>query len=311
MNKLTAVVMVFNEEKNIERCLKSLKFADEIVVVDNGSSDKTIDLVKKYTKNIFTQKNNPGEIDLLKNFGFEKAKNDWILSVDADEEVSPELKDEILKVLKPQSTSHEPRAKINGYYIPRKNIIFGKFIEHSGWYPDPQLRLFKKGKAKFVSTHVHEQVKLEGESAYLSSHLIHHHYNSISEFLQRTIALYAPNEAEDYLDKGYVFSYFDAVRFPLNEFLSRFFARKGYKDGFHGLILSMLMAFYHFLIFAFIWEKKGFKEYDKDDFLSQSEKEFKKGGKEILYWLTKEKLENIKDPLKRSFTKIRSKLTNL
>ncbi len=306
--KVSAVITVFNEEDNIERCLKSLKFADEIVVVDNGSLDKTVEIAKKYTDKIFSQKNNPKEIDLQKNFGFEKAESEWILSIDADEEVSPELANEILKILEPRATGNGPRAGVNGYFIPRKNIIFGKFIEHTGWYPDLQLRLFRKGKAKFVKAHVHEQVKLEGEAAYLSSDLIHHHYNSILEFLDRTITLYAPNEAQDYLNKGYVFSYFDAIRFPLNEFLSRFFARKGYKDGFHGLVLSMLMAFYHFLIFAFIWEKKGFKEYDKDDFLSETEKEFKKGGKEIAYWITKEKLEAIQNPLQKSLNKITSKL---
>lgn len=311
MSKVSAVISAYNEEKNIERCLKSLAFVDEIVVVDNSSQDKTVDLAKKYTDKIFSQKNNPKEIDMQKNLGFEKATSDWVLSIDADEEVTPELKDEILKILGPRATGHESSAGVNGYYIPRKNIIFGKFIQNTGWYPDPQLRLFKKGKAKFVKTHVHEPVKLEGEASYLTSNIIHHHYNSISEFLSRTITLYAPNEAKDYLDKGYVFSYFDAVRFPLNEFLSRFFARKGYKDGFHGLMLSLLMAFYHFLIFAFIWEKKGFKEYDKDDFAKETEKEFRNAGKQILYWLTKEKLEQIKNPLQRSLKKITSKFRSI
>lgn len=301
MSKVTAVISAYNEEKNIETCLKSLKFADEIVVVDNSSSDKTVEIVKKYTSKIYSQENNPKEIDIQKNLGFEKATSDWVLSIDADEEVSKELVDEIKRTIKTKS-------KVNGYYIPRKNIIFGKFIQNTGWYPDPQLRLFRKGKAKFVKAHVHEPVKLEGEAAYLTSNLIHHHYNSISEFLGRAVILYAPNEAQEYLDKGYVFSYFDGVRFPLNEFLSRFFARKGYKDGFHGLMLSLLMAFYHFLIFAFIWEKKGFVEYDKEDFLSQFEKEFKKSGKDIAYWITHEKLESIKNPLQKGLSKITSKL---
>lgn len=306
MNKISAVVMAFNEEKNIERCLKSLTFVDEIILVDNSSSDKTVEFAKKYTNKVFRQKNNPKEIDIQKNFGFEKATSEWILSIDADEEVSKGLAEEIKKVL----TNHKSQS-INGYWIPRKNIIFNKIIENTGWYPDPQLRLFRKGKAKFVKQHVHEPVKLEGEAAYLSSDLIHYHYNSISEFLSRTVSIYAPNEATEYLDKGYVFSYFDAIRFPLNEFLSRFFARKGYKDGFHGLILSLLMAFYHFLIFAFIWEKKGFVEYDKDDFLAQSEKEFKKSGKEIMYWLTKEKLDSIRNPIQRSLKKITEKLRSI
>nr|MBI5455869.1 glycosyltransferase family 2 protein [Candidatus Levybacteria bacterium] len=324
-DKVSAVVTVYNEEKNIKKCLESLKFADEIIVVDNSSKDKTVEFAKKYTKNIFSQKNNPQEIDLLKNFGFEKASNEWILSIDADEQVSPELASEIREILdhgslvleeqetgsKDQRSKNQDLKSIDGFWIPRKNIIFGKFIQNSGWYPDPQLRLFRKGKGKFVKAHVHEPIKLEGESEYLKNHIIHHHYNSIQEFLSRTVNLYAPNEAQEYIDRGYVFSYFDAIRFPLNEFLSRFFARKGYKDGFHGLILALLMAFYHFLIFAFIWEKKGFKEYDGKDFLKDTEKEFKKSGKEILYWLTKEKLESIKNPLKRNIKRFTEKLHNI
>ena len=305
MSKISAVISAYNEEKNIERCLKSLTFADEIIVVDNSSTDKTLEIAKKYTKNVYEQKNNPEEIDFLKNLGFEKASSEWILSIDADEEVPLALADEI------RSQIRNTKSRINGYWIPRKNIIFGKFIEYTGWYPDPQLRLFRKGTAKFVKAHVHEPVKLEGESAYLTEHLVHHHYKNIQEFLNKTINLYAPNEAEEYKKKGYVFSYFDAIRFPLNEFLSRFFARKGYKDGFHGLMLSLLMAFYHFLIFANLWEKQGFKEYDKEGFLSDTEKEFKRAGNEVLYWVSKEKIESMKSPLKRNLQKLSDKLRHI
>jgi len=110
----------------------------------------------------------------------------------------------------------------------------GKFIENTGWYPDPQLRLFEKGKGKYVKAHVHEAIKLEGESAYLKGVFNSHHYETIMQFIRRTVDIYAPNEQKDYFGEGYQFSYFDAIRFPLNEFISRFFARKGYKDGFHG-----------------------------------------------------------------------------
>jgi glycosyltransferase involved in cell wall biosynthesis len=304
MSKISVVISAFNEEKNIKRCLESLSFADEIIVVDNSSSDKTAEIAKKYTSKVFTQKNNPAEIDLQKNFGFAKATNEWILSIDADEEVSKELAEEIKAVIKKKN-------EIDGYWIPRQNIIFGKFIQHTGWYPDPQLRLFKKGKGKYVKAHVHEALKLDGESAYLKEFIIHHHYETIAQFIRRTVDIYAPNEAQDYLDKGYQFSYFDAVRFPLNEFISRFFARKGYKDGFHGLMLSLLMAFYHFLIFAFLWEKQGFKEYDKEDFLRDTETEFKKSGREILYWISKEKLEALKNPVRRNLQKISNKLRGI
>jgi len=304
MAKISAVITVYNEEKNIERCLKSLKFADEIIVVDNDSTDNTPKLSKKYTSKIFTQKNDPSKIDIQKNFGFDNATNEWILSLDADEEVSIELCEEIKKILKAKPSSI---SQVNGFWIPRKNYIFGKWIEYAGWYPDYQLRLFRKNKGKYTKKHVHENLTLEGESAKLKEHIIHHNYNSIQQFLNKTFN-YAQNEAYNLIEKGYEFDYFDAIKFPLSEFLSRFFARKGYKDGFHGLMLSLFMAFYHFVIFAFIWEKRDFVQYNSEQFLKESENEFKKAGKEIIYWISKEKFENIKNPLRKGLEKIKNRL---
>jgi glycosyltransferase involved in cell wall biosynthesis len=299
MIKLSAVITAFNEEKNLERCLKSLSFVDEIVVVDHSSLDKTSEIAQKYTNKVFFQKNDPKQIDLQKNFGFEKVSNEWILSIDADEEVTKELAEEIKHAI-------DIKNNINGYWIPRKNIIFGKWIRHSGWYPDPQLRLFKKNKGKFTKVHVHEHLTLEGESAFLKEHIIHHNYDTIGQFIGK-MANYAPNEANNYIKKGYVFSYFDAIRFPLDEFLSRFFSRKGYKDGFLGLMLAILMAFYHFLVFASIWELNKFRDMEEDRVLSLTEQEFKKSFKNICYWLEREKLEMIKNPLKRIARKISNK----
>lgn len=307
MTKISAVVTVYNEEKNIEKCLKSLKFADEIIVVDNESTDNTVIVSKKYTSKIFTQKNNPREIDIQKNFGFDKASNDWILSIDADEEVSKELSEEIKKILSVKPSSI---PQINGFWLPRKNFIFGKWMEFAGWYPDYQLRLFRKGKGRYTKKHVHENLSIEGETAKLKEHIIHHNYNSMQQFLNKTFN-YAQNEADNLLLKGYEFNYFDVIKFPLSEFLSRFFARKGYKDGFHGLILSLLMAFYHFVIFTFIWEKKDFPQYNNKEFLNETENELKKAGKEVIYWISKEKLENIKNPIKRNLQKLNAKVRRL
>lgn len=301
MSKVSVVISAFNEEKNIERCLKSLSFADEIVVIDNQSTDKTAEIAKQYTKNVYEQKNNPLAIDLQKNFGFTKASNEWILSLDADEEVSKELADEI-------RTRIRSNVKQNGFWIPRKNYIFGKWIEHSGWYPDYQLRFFRKGKGKYINKHVHEDLSIEGETANLKDHIIHHNYDTIADFINKTVNIYAVNEAEEKLRKGYSFSYFDAIRFPLGEFLSRFFARKGYKDGFHGLVLALLMAFYHLIVFAFIWEKRGFKEYEGKEFLDDTEEEFRRAGKEIFFWISKEKMEAIKNPVKKNLYKISRKI---
>jgi len=245
-----------------------------------------------------------GVIDIQKNFGFDKATGNWILSIDADEEVSPKLAEEIKKEMK-----KEFKNSVNGYYLSRKNIIFGKWIAHSGWYPDFQLRLFKKGKGKFTKAHVHEPLSLNGETKYLKNEVVHHNYNTLTQFLQKAINIYVPSEAKNRLDSGYVFSYADAIRFPLKEFLSRFFSRKGYKDGFHGLMLSMLMAFYHFLVFAKIWEINKFKDLDERQTREFIKNEFKKSKKELSFWFTKEKIDEIKNPLKKVIHKLFNKIS--
>ncbi len=309
MSKLSIVISAYNEENKIEACLKSAGFADEIIVVNNSSTDKTEEIARKYTKNIYKQENNPLAIDLQKNFGFSKATGDWTLSLDADEEVSPELADELKNVLKNrQSSIVNHKSEVNGYWIPRKNFTFGKWIEHTGWYPDHQLRLFRKGKGKFLDKHVHEKIKIEGEVGYLKNHILHQNYQNISQFIHRAIDLYCPSEADYLIEKGYVFSPFDAIRFPLDEFLSRFFTREGYKDGFHGLMLSFLMAFYRFIVFALIWEKQGFKEVKGDNFLANTAKELKRANKEIMYWTKEETQKQIKNPIKKNLYKISRKI---
>ena len=303
MSKISAVISAFNEEENIKRCLGSLKFADEIVVVDNESTDLTVKIAREFTDKIFSQKNNPEQIDIQKNFGFDKASSEWILSLDADEEVTDELAKEIKSVLSKEAN----KPTVTGYWISRKNLIFDKWIENAGWYPDFQLKLFKKGKGRYTSKHVHEGIKLEGEAKKLKEHIVHHNYTSVLQFINKTTN-YAQNEAKDLMEKGYEFSYFDAIKLPLREFLSRFFARKGYKDGFHGLMVSMFMAFYHFLIFAFVWEQRGFSRYEGPDFLKEAEKEFKKSGKEILFWFSKEKIESMKSPFRKMAARFSEKL---
>lgn len=294
---LSAVISVFNGEKYLDDCLRSVAFAQEIVVVNNSSTDKTLEIAQKYTDKIFIRPNNL-MLNVNKNFGFSKASGEWIFSLDADEQVTPELKKEI------ENLKLEIENSVNGYWIPRKNIIFGKWIEHTGWYPDPQLRLFKRGKGKFPEEHVHEAIKVEGEVGYLKNHIMHNSYDSISQFLNKLATIYGSNEAEQLLKKGYVFDWRDAIRFPVKEFLSRFFAREGYKDGFHGLMLSLLMAFYHLIVFSYIWEKHKFKRINDEALLVETEKEIIQSSKELFFWFSKEKTKLIKNPLKQIFHKI-------
>ena len=301
MSKLSVAISAFNEERKIEDCLKSASFADEIIFVDGSSTDNTVKIAKKYTSKIFIRENNL-MLNVNKNFGFSKASEEWILSLDADERITDELKKEIKSIIK------NNKKDVNGFWIPRKNKIFGKWMEHTGWYPDYQLRLFKKDKGKFEEKHVHEMIKLEGESKKLNNPIAHYNYENISQFLRKTL-LYAENEANQLIEKGYNFAWQDSIRFPIKEFISRFFAREGYRDGLHGLVLSLLMAFYYLVIFVNIWEKLKFKQIEDEKFLSKVEEEFVKGNKVIFFWFFKVSIDKARNPLKKLILKIKSKIS--
>lgn len=300
MNKISVVITAYNEEAKIAGVLESVKdLADEIIVVDNSSTDKTATIARKYTKKVFTQENNSEDIDRQKNFGFEKATKDWTFSLDADEKVTPELVEEIKEILKDENSN------INGYWIPRRNIIFGKWIEHTGWYPDYQLRLFKTGKGKYTKEHVHEDLEIEGQKGYLHTDLIHANYETVQQFITKNFLHYAKNEAEVKIKNGYNFSLQDVIWFPVHEFLSRFFAREGYKDGLHGLVLSLLMAVYHLLIFLYIWEGKSFPH--ENISLPELERTTRKVVKETQYWLVSSEISDEKNPIKKVVLKAKRK----
>lgn len=279
---LSVVISAYNEEKKIEDCLRSASFAQEIIFVDNTSSDKTTEIARKYTSKIFKRANNL-MLNINKNFGFSKAKGDWILSLDADERVSKELEREIKLVI-------GKKSRVNGYWLPRKNIIFGKWIEHTGWHPDYQLRLIRRDKGRFPEQHVHEMIKVEGTTDYLKSPMVHYNYETLFQFLNK-LSIYIPSEANAYIKKGYKVKMEDSIIFPVKEFTSRFFAREGYKDGLHGLVLSLLMAFYHLLVFAYVWEKQGFRKMN-ENVLLKSETELKKANHDLNYWFMNEKIKS-------------------
>lgn len=295
---LSVVISAYNEEKKIKDCLESVSFAQEIIVIDNSSQDKTSEIAKKYTENIYKRENNL-MLNVNKNYGFSKAKGEWILSLDADERVTEELAQEIKNVISGKWQMENNKSSVNGYWIPRKNIIFGKWIEHAGWYPDYQLRLFKAGKGKFEEQHVHEMIQVEGESAHLKHHLLHLNFETVAQFLHKHITIYAPNEASELVRNGYVFEYLDVIRFPVKEFLSRFFVREGYKDGLHGLVLSLLIASYHLFIAAYLWEQKGFPEEKNPQFLSKVNKQFRKSAAEFEYWFLTIVMQKTNNPLKK------------
>lgn len=299
--KLSVVISAYNEEKLIKECLESVKWVDEIIIVDNQSTDGTKEIAKRFTSNIFVRENNPLMLNLNKNFGFTKAKGNWILSLDADERISNESKKEIQEVIGKKTT------KTDGFLIPRKNIIFGKWIKHGLWYPDYQLRLFRRGKGKFPGIHNHELLEVDGETEKIKGHITHLNYNSINQYLNKITYYYSDNEAKNFLDSGKKLQWYDAIRMPTSDFLNNFFAREGYKDGLHGLVLALLQSFYMLIVFAKIWEKQGFWKYESDDFLKETQNEISLKGKELVFWFTKVKTEN-SPRLNKLLHRIKSKM---
>lgn len=289
MTKLSVALTTFNEEKNVKNCLESVKWVNEIVVVDEKSSDKTVEITKKYTNKIFLVDHDP-MFHKNKQLALDKCTGNWILQIDADERVTPELKSEIIKTIE--------NAMYIGYQIPRKNKIFGKYLEHTGWYPDYQIKLFKNGKGKFLCKSVHELIEIDGEIGTMKSDLLHEHYKSIEQFIDR-MNRYTTNDAE-FLDKPVFWT--DAIRFPFDEFLQRFFYWEGYKDGLHGLVLSLLQSFSRLIVFAKLWEKQEFFETGVD-LRAGIINESKKVAKDWYYWLT----QTEKNPVKKLLYKIQKR----
>ena len=288
METISVVLSVRNEELKIERTLSSLGWADEIIVVDNGSVDKTADIARQYPAKVIRSNNNL-MLNVNKNFGFGKAKNDWVLSLDGDEVIPSELAQEIKKSIH--------NSQVIGYWIPRKNILFGKWIQHGLWWPDKQLRLFKRGMGEFPCKHVHEYLVVDGPTAELTVPMVHYNYETVSQFIHKMDEIYTENEVASHMAAGYSVVWQDAIRFPMSDFVKTYFAQGGYKDGLHGLILSMLQAFYSFIVFAKLWEREKFREQELP--IEVVEKELGRARGEVRYWLLTRKISETHDAIKK------------
>lgn len=294
MATISVVISAWNEEKKIKQCLESLDWADEIVVVDNSSTDTTGKIARHYKAKVYIQPNNP-MLNVNKNFGFENATGDWILSLDADEIIPESLAREIKE--------HVNNSDKSGYWIPRKNILFGKWIRHGLWWPDKQLRLFRRGKGRFPCAHVHEYLEVDGVTDALQEPYIHYNYESVSQFIRKMDTLYTESDVQKLLRTRYQFAWYDAIRFPVSDFVKVFFAQEGYKDGLHGLILAILQGFYSFVVFAKIWEQKQYAEIDMP--LTQVVGELQKNGKDLNYWILSAKMKEPRSYMEKIWLKFR------
>jgi glycosyltransferase involved in cell wall biosynthesis len=243
--RLSAVVVTFNEAERLRACLESVAWVDEIVVVDALSSDKTAQIAREFTDRVLVRPW-PG-FAAQKNFGLDHATGEWILSLDADEEVSRELKDELVGVL-------ASGAGPTGYEVPRRNVMWGRWIRHGGLYPDWQLRLFRRGQGRFGDRVVHESVEVTGPVGRLRAPLLHRSYRSLAEFVARADR-YSTLAAEEWVRRGRPARARDLVLRPAGRFLSMYVLRAGFLDGWRGFLLAVLYAYYVFIRSAKVWEK--------------------------------------------------------
>jgi glycosyltransferase involved in cell wall biosynthesis len=241
---LSVTVITRDEEAHLDACLESVAWADEIVVVDAQSADRTVEIAGKYASRVFVRPW-PG-FAAQKNFALDQATCPWVLSLDADERVLPELRDEIRRVL-------EADGPLDGYRVPRKNLFLGRWIRHGGWYPDHQLRLFRRDAGRFRDARVHEGVAVSGRVGHVRGALLHSSYRSVADFVQRA-NVYSALAAQDLVERGTRVSWTDFVVRPAARFGSMYLLRGGFLDGPHGLLLALLYAYYVLLRCAKAWE---------------------------------------------------------
>jgi len=253
---LSVVLLTRNEEKHIRDCLASVRdFADELLVLDSGSADRTVEIAREMGARVESRSfdNYPAQ----RNAAIELARGEWIFFIDADERATPAVGAEIRAAIsEPMADSkwqmvsddHPPLAirhpPFAGFWLPRRNILFGKEIRYTGWSPDYQPRVLRKGRARFdPAREVHELVLWDGEVGYLREPLIHYNYATLAQFRDKQIK-YARYEAQVWYAEGKRARWRGFIGQPLREFFRRFISLQGWRDGGHGLLLSALMAYY-------------------------------------------------------------------
>lgn len=244
--RLSACVIAQNEESRLERCLSSLFFADEIVLVDGGSTDGTPALAERLGATVHFR--NFDTFIAQKNHAVELAGGDWILGIDADEVVSPELAAEVRSRI-----AEADQLGLNAFWIPRMSFYLGQWIRHCGWYPEWKLRLFRKGSGHFVGDAVHERVEFVGQSRRLRHHIQHYSYASISDHLKR-IDRYSTAVAEQKHARGRRSGVVWAILKSISKFWITYVYHLGFLDGRAGLVVSVLAGYYNFLKYIKLWE---------------------------------------------------------
>jgi len=247
----SVVVITKNEHDRIRECLDSVSgWADEIIIVDDESTDDTRKIAKEFTDKVFTRK-----MDIEgkhRNWAYSQAKNDWVLSLDADEHLTEELKNEISDVL-------SKKIEYAGFSVPRRNYIGDYWIRYGGLYPSGQLRLFKKDKFRYEEVEVHPRVFLDGETGHLKSDMIHYSWKDFGDFMTK-LNSQTTREAQKWFNTNRQMSFGRALWRTSDRFWRTLIRKKAYKDGMIGFMIAYFASLYQIMSYAKYWQMKKEKE---------------------------------------------------
>lgn len=252
-SSISAFVVCMNEEQQIRRCLESVKWCDEVVVIDSGSTDGTLAIVREYTDKVF-HREWTGYVD-QKRYGLQQCSSDWVLNLDADEEVSVELKNEILKVLTQDKQSSSGGRRISGYFISRVVYFLGRWWRKGGWYPEYRLRLCRRLDTTWIGVDPHEKASVSGATARIKGDLLHYTYDSLADQVHRINTL-SSNAADTIIKSGQRTSMFEIFIRPVTRVFKFYILKRGYREGFAGLIVAWLEGLQVFLKYAKVWESR-------------------------------------------------------
>ncbi|MCL4374668.1 glycosyltransferase family 2 protein [Patescibacteria group bacterium] len=295
MNKISAIIVVKDRPPHLQETINSVQaLADEIIIGSINLSPEQVQTLQKHPKiKVVAVPADTPFADLVKEELKQQARHDWVLYLDPDE-------------VFPKNTGGLIRAELAHYdcfLFPRKNLIFGKWIEHSRWWPDYQVRLYRKSSVIWPAA-IHPQPKINGRQFRFPAHeenaILHYNYDNLDQYLTKAMR-YAKTEAQMLTGQNQPLTLAATINKSLSEFVSRFFAGEGYRDGMHGLALAFLQMFYYLLVYFYYWEMHQYRSETKDNLSAVPQQFFKSGLKQSHYWINK---KNLVAPQKRIILKI-------